>query len=271
VCFGIRAKRGLDAFVVAPDMREATHAESGESLRLLNVSKRHGYRVFAWTSDSDALEAEDELPHEAFTAPCLVGESAAAFSHWFVRADGRWEFRFVQSSDPRRNGMPVLSKTTGAWIGMYVASTWFDGPGRCVPVDALLGCSRVSPPEREADVALEREWDASREGPCALPFRGFEIGDYVFAETREGKCRWVANNRPRKVVLENECRYLSAGFEDAKRRYLRNESLAWMDGRPVVGQKRGSYGFHEDDDDEEEEEEEEESKAPTTWPCEDWW
>ena len=184
MCFGVRVRKGEndggDTFVVAPDLRNATHdSETGEELILQNVSKRHGYRVFLDMSETEA-EAYDVsagIPPEAFTQPCSVGGKLMAFAHWMARSDNRYEFRFLQASDPRRNGMPVLCKVTGAFVGMYVGSTWFDGPGRCVPCDLMLGGALDEPAleERLLDIQLggASGWRTTRRGGwCTRTRRG---------------------------------------------------------------------------------------------------
>ena len=244
VCFGVRVRKGEndggDTFVVAPDLRNATHdSETGEELILQNVSKRHGYRVFLDMSETEA-EAYDVsagIPPEAFTQPCSVGGKLMAFAHWMARSDNRYEFRFLQASDPRRNGMPVLCKVTGAFVGMYVGSTWFDGPGRCVPCDLMLGGALDEPAleERLLDIQL-------------------------------------ANNAPRRVVHENETRYLKLRFEEVVGALEKGaQELEWSDGRAFEVEEVICHGFRLQQIRTEEKRSEVVSKKKYEFPCQDWW
>jgi hypothetical protein len=266
LCFGIRARRGDERFVATPDVRGGV--VRGE---LVNISKRHGFRLYSVEDDGEECHEAASMPKELFKAPLLVGdESVAVASHWYAREDGRFELWLVQKSDPRKNGMPVVSKVTGALVGMYAASSWFETQARVVPVDVMFGCERLEMVERAADVELEREWDAAREGPCVQVGRAMQIDGKFFAETRQGQCKWVGDDRHRRLVRENECRYLLNTFNEAIRALkLGSSCLSWSDGSvlSVQGDCR-AFGFDLRDA-----EEEEEPKPPhkkRQFPCQPW-
>lgn len=268
VSYGTYVAVDDELWAVTPNDDRICKDDRGGDLELVHVSARHGYRMFRIAREvpDTTHEVPTEFPTHALAYPCVVGDTlTVGFSHWLVRRDGSCVPRFVQLADPRKNGMPVISKKFGTFMGVYICASWFDAPSTMVPCDLFR---RVVATEewRKDDTALESVWSLEHAKTTLKPPRALELDDRIVAETKDGKAKWVGDAVPRRVVYETECRHLKKSFEDVVSELeTGSRELEWADGSKLAFQNVVAHGFalrprtrHAPE------------VVETTWPCDDW-
>jgi hypothetical protein len=158
------------------------------------------------------------------------------FSHWFVRADDACVPRFAQTADPRKNGMPVVSRKHGTFMGVYCVKDWFEGPSCVVPCDLFReDCALDDDSEfRTNDLIKENQRNTTDTRSSNLPARAIELDDRIVVETRDGRAKWVGDVKPRRVVREREEKYVRASFKDLVRDMERGETRVRWDDDVVI-------------------------------------
>jgi hypothetical protein len=224
-CYGFRVRSDAE-YLVVPDVPDAQMDALGVELRTLKRSETYGYRLCAPSSSSSSSFFEIKKPISSIRV-CVVGNvenpmTVLGFSHWKIVQQTKSMIMFVQYGDPRLNGAPVVDRSTGELIGMYLVTNWNDETkAECVPSDLFTRTAIEGWDPRRKDVAYEivKGWDINENASFLRVPRAIEIdGDWVFYETFDGRAKWATHVYPdREFIDADECVYLFDSFKSIVR------------------------------------------------------